>query len=77
MKKKIDWWEVFSYCGLVAAVIAQITVGDWFVLGQALFAASNVVNIIRDWKLKLPTSNLVKDVIFFGISIGLIVLDFI
>lgn len=75
--KKIDLWEVFSYCGLVAAVIAQICVGDWFILGQSLFAVSNIINVVRDWKLKLPTSNLVKDVIFFGISIGMVILDLI
>ena len=55
-------------------IIGQCTVGEWFFFGQAVYLMANGLNVIRDFVLKRPISDKVKDVCFSAITIGLILI---
>lgn len=74
MKNKTLFWEIIGYITLLLCVVGQITVGWYFILAQSLYLLANVVGVIRDIALKLPRANLVKDVVFAGITIALIII---
>lgn len=75
MENKNNWkWELLGYVGLVLCVVGQITVGYWYLVAQCVYLVANVTSIIRDFALSLPNANKVKDVVFTGITIGLIVI---
>lgn len=74
MKNKALFWEIIGYITLLLCVVGQITVGWYFILAQSLYLLANVVGVVRDIALKLPRANLVKDVVFAGITIALIII---
>lgn len=75
MDKKIKIiWEFFGYTTLILCVIGQITVGWLYLLAQCAYLLANGISVARDVALKLPTANLVKDIVFTGITIALIVI---
>lgn len=55
-------------------IIGQCTVGELFFFGQAVYLIANGLNVIRDFVLKRPISDKVKDVCFSAITIGLILI---
>lgn len=71
--KKI-FWEVICYIGLALCIIGQITVGKYYVLAQSLYLIANLSAVIRDFSIKLPTANKVKDIFFTAITIALLLL---
>lgn len=73
MKKSNIIWEILGYITLVLCVIGQITVGWLYIVAQCAYLLANMISVIRDIALKLPTSNLVKDIVFTGITIALII----
>ena len=77
MKKSTILWETICYITLLLCVIGQITVGWYFIFAQSLYLLANILGVIRDIALKLPRANLVRDIVFAGITVGLIVIRFI
>ena len=73
MKKTNIIWEILGYATLILCVIGQITVGWLYIVAQCAYLLANMISVIRDIALKLPTSNLVKDIVFTGITIALII----
>ena len=67
-------WEVMGYVNLMLCVIGQITVGYSYMFAQCIYLGANIVAIVRNFKLNLPTANKVKDIAFAGITVGLIIL---
>jgi hypothetical protein len=74
MKKTNTFWEVLNYIALALCVFGQMAVGYVYLIAQFGYLIANSIAVIRDIKLKLPTSNTVKDFCFLSITIGLIVI---
>lgn len=67
------FWEVLGYITLALCIFGQITVGTWYLFAQSAYLVANAIGVIRDFALKLPNANKVRDVVFFGITVALIV----
>lgn len=74
MKNKFDFWELANYICLALCIFGQMAVGYIYMPAQIAYLIANGVAVVRDVKIKLPISNLVKDVCFFAITAGLIVI---
>lgn len=68
------FWEIVGYVTLALCVFGQITVGYFYLIAQAAYLIANTAGVIRDFALKLPNANKVKDIVFTGITIALIVI---
>ena len=68
------FWEIIGYTTLALCIFAQIAVGYVYLLAQSAYLLSNILGIIRDFALDLPRANKVRDIVFLGITIGLIVI---
>ena len=66
-------WEIIGYVSLALAVIGQIIVGYTYLIAQGIFLGSNVASVVRDYAIDLPMANKIKDMVFTGITIGLII----
>lgn len=68
-----EWlWEQVSLLVLGLTIIGQITVGAWFIFGQAVWCAANVTAVLRNIALKRPLADCVKDGVMLAITIGII-----
>lgn len=68
------FWEFIGYTTLLLAVFGQITVGKWYLLAQSAYMITNLLSIVRDYALRLPRANKVKDFTFAGITLALIIM---
>lgn len=66
------FWEVIGYVTLVLCLFGQISAGYIYLVAQIAYLIANILGIVRDFALKLPTANKVRDVVFAGITIALI-----
>ena len=73
-KKKEIFWEVVSYFILALLVIGQVTIGKYYLFAQAIYFIANICGVIRDCAIKLPKSNIIRDICFASISLGLIII---
>ena len=76
-KKVLGFWEIINYFCLIGLVVGQITVGYAYIFAQIIYLICNAVSVIRDIKLRLPPSNIVRDACFTAITIGLIIIRII
>lgn len=68
------FWEIIGYITLALCVFGQIAVGYWYLLAQYGYLIANGCSIIRDFALKLPPANITRDIVFFAITIALVVI---
>ena len=68
------FWEIVGYITLALCVFGQIAVGYVYLIAQFMYFVANILGVTRDFALKLPNANKVKDICFTGITIGLIVI---
>ena len=66
--------ENLQYVTLVLLVLGQCTVGSIFYLGQGIYLIANLISVFRSFVLNRPTSDKVKDVTCFAITLGLIII---
>ena len=71
--RKMWLWEQVSLLVLGLTIVGQITVGAWFILGQALWCAANVTAVLRNIALKRPIADCVKDGVMLAITVGIII----
>lgn len=69
-------WEIMGYVTLALCVFGQIVVGYFYLIAQFGYLSANVIGVARDFALDLPTPNKVKDIVFTGITLALIVIRF-
>jgi hypothetical protein len=69
MKKIV---ENLQYIVLILLIVAQCTVGPWFLLGQSLYLAANVISVARSFYLERPTADKTKDCACLAITLGII-----
>jgi hypothetical protein len=67
-------WEIVGYTTLALCIFGQITVGYIYLVAQFAYLAANALGIVRDFALDLPRANKVRDVVFTGITLALIVI---
>lgn len=71
------FWEIVGYVTLALCVFGQITVGYFYLVAQTAYLIANVASVVRDFALKLPNANKVRDIVFTGITVALIVIRFV
>lgn len=71
------FWECIGYITLALCVFGQIAVGYWYMIAQLAYLISNIAAVVRDFALKLPPANKVRDIVFTAITIALIVIKLV
>lgn len=70
-------WENLQYCVLIMSIAGQVltNIPTWGILiAQSVWLIANVIATVRDFKLKRPTADKVKNGCLTGVTIGLVVL---
>ena len=73
-KQKTVIWEIVGYIGLILCVFGQIAVGYLYITAQIAYLIANLSAVVRDFALDLPPANKVRDIVFTGITVALIVI---
>lgn len=73
-KQKTVIWEVVGYIGLILCVFGQIAVGYLYITAQIAYLIANLSAVVRDFALDLPPANKVRDIVFTGITVALIII---
>ena len=71
------FWECIGYITLALCVFGQIAVGYWYMVAQLAYLISNIAAVVRDFALKLPPANKVRDIVFTAITVALIVIKLV
>lgn len=71
--KKETIWEIVGYIGLALCVFGQIAIGWVYLVAQCAYLLANISGVARDFALKLPNANKVRDIVFTAITLALIV----
>ena len=74
MKEKI--FENMQYITLILLIVGQCVVGADFYIGQFIYLGANTVATVRDFILKRPVADKIKNVACLAITIGLIFFNF-
>lgn len=75
--KNNKFWEIVGYTTLALCVFGQIAVGYLYIVAQIAYLIANVASVIRDFALKLPRANIVKDIVFTAITTALLIIWFV
>lgn len=67
-------WDIVLYIAVAMTVLGQVIIGWQYYIGQGSFLIANVIYVVRDIKLERPKSDIIKDVIFSGLTISLMVI---
>lgn len=67
-------WENAQFFVLALTIAGQMFVGVAFFIGQGLWAVANIISVIRDFILRRPVADIVKDSAMTAITIALITL---
>jgi hypothetical protein len=68
------FFENLNYVVLMGLIIAQCIIGKWYLIGQGIYLICNVISVTRDFVLKRPKADKIKDLSCTAITIGLILL---
>ena len=68
------FWDNVGYLTLTLLVIGNLTVGYVYLFAQTLFAIANGMNAIRAFQLKRPLADKTREIVFFAMTIGLIII---
>ena len=72
--KNNTFWEIIGYTTLALCIVGQITVGYIYLVAEIMYLVGNLLSVVRNFALHLPLSNKVRDIVFTGITIGLIII---
>ena len=67
-------WENLQLLVLMLTIAGQLFVGVAFFIGQGLWLVANAIAVARNFVLKRPVADLIKDGIMFAITLSLIIL---
>lgn len=71
----VKFFEVINYFVLVLLIAGQCVVGANWMIGQFIYLAANVIAVVRNFVLKRPMADKVKECSCMGITSGLIVME--
>lgn len=66
-------WDIIGYASLALCIIGQITVGQFYMFAQIIYLIANLSSTIRSICLRLPLADNIRNVVFTGITIALII----
>lgn len=72
MNKIEKFFEVLNYLVLMLLIIGQCTVGIDYLVGQCVYLGANAIAVSRNFVLKRPMADKVKECCCLAITIGLI-----
>jgi hypothetical protein len=72
MSKLEKFFEVINYLVLILLIVGQCTVGIDYLIGQTVYLSANLIATTRNFILKRPKADKVKECTCLGITIGLI-----
>ena len=70
------FWENLQYIVLFLLIVAQATVGSWFVFGQCVYLSAYVISITRSSALGRPMADKIKEVAMFGLTVALLLIKY-
>lgn len=65
-----------QYLVLIGLLVAQSVVGANFYIGQFIYLTANIIAVVRNFVLRRPLPDKVKDCSCLGVTIGLILFNF-
>lgn len=71
---KIVVWENLQLVCLFGTILGQVLVGGLYFVAQSVWLGCNVLALVRDFVLKRPMADKVKNAGLCGVTIALIVL---
>lgn len=78
MKKRNNLvWNIVRYGTLILCIIGQGTVGYAYLITQAVHLIANKAGVVRDIALRLSRANIVRGIVFTGITTAPITMYFI
>lgn len=77
MERKHAFVENLQYLGLALTIAGQVVIGPMWLLGQALWLTANGIAVTRDFVLRRPTADKVKDIGLTALTVGLIIASFL
>lgn len=66
-------WEGVAYVCLALTVAGQVFTTMNVLIAQIVWLISNILFVARDFALKRPVSDKVKDVAMLGLTIGIVI----
>ena len=66
--------ENLNYIVLMGLIIAQCVIGKWYLVGQGIYLACNLISATRSFVLKRQKADKIKDLSCTAITIGLILI---
>jgi len=69
-----NFWEVIGYVSLALCIFGQIAVGYVYMIAQVAYLVANGATTVRSFVLDLPRADKVRNIVFLGITCGLIVI---
>lgn len=72
---KVLVWENLQLLGLALTIFGQITVGAWYLVGQGVWLAANLIAVARNFALHRATADKIKDITLTAITGALIALN--
>ena len=70
-------WENIAYINIGLCLIANITIGYFYMFAQILYLLCNLTNVFRNIFLKRSIADKIRDIAFLGVTIGLIIIRLI
>lgn len=72
MKKTLNWDNV-GYIVLFGLIAGQIAIGFNFVLGEAIYILTDLLILTRDFKLKRPKADIIKNAVLTVLASGALI----
>lgn len=72
MKKTLNWDNV-GYIVLFGLISGQIAIGFNFVLGEAIYILTDLLILTRDFKLKRPKADIIKNAVLTVLASGALI----
>lgn len=76
MKTKVTW-ENLGYFILFGLIMGQIFIGHNFVIGESIYVITDIIIILRDFKLKRPKSDIIKNGVLTLLASGALVTNIV
>jgi len=65
-------WENLQLLVLAGTVAGQCIIGASFLIGQGVWVVCNTIALVRDFVLRRPAADKIKNAVLLGITCGLI-----
>lgn len=69
------FWENLQLLVLALTILGQMTVGIWFLVGQGVWLVANLIATTRDFILRRPFADKLKNIVLTTITLSLILLN--